>query len=79
MALGAAMSAGIKLTRQDHTAAKLRVVASKRRNKEQVRRLVALALVWAGVSRSESAAQIGMERQTLRDWVHRYNDLGRMA
>ena len=76
MALGVWMSAGIKVTRQDHTAAALRVVASKRRDAEQVRRLLALALVLEGVSRSEAAAQNGMARQTLRDWVHRYNDLG---
>jgi transposase len=35
-----------------------------------------LALVMEGVSRSEAAAACGMDRQTLRDWVHRYNALG---
>lgn len=70
------MSAGLKVTRQDHTAAELRVVASKCRDGTQVRRLLALALVLEGISRSEAASQNGMDRQTLRDWVHRYNDLG---
>jgi len=38
--------------------------------------LVALALVLEGHSRAEAARLCGMDRQTLRDWVHRYNDLG---
>lgn len=70
------MSVGIKVTRGDHTATELRVVASRCRNAEQVRRLLSLALVLEGFSRSDAAAQNGMDRQTLRDWVHRYNDLG---
>jgi len=37
---------------------------------------IALALVLEGVSRSEAAAQNGTDRQTLCDWVRRYNDLG---
>jgi transposase len=70
------MSAGLKVTRLEHTAAELRRLASKKRDAAQVRRLLALALVLEGVSRSEAAAQNGMDRQTLRDWVRRYNDLG---
>jgi transposase len=37
---------------------------------------MALALILEGRSRSEAAQQSGMERQTLRDWVHRYNAEG---
>jgi transposase len=37
---------------------------------------LALALVLDGHSRTEAAALSGMDRQTLRDWVHRYNDFG---
>ncbi len=70
------MSAGLKVTRLEHTAAELRRVASKKHDAAQVRRLLALALVLEGVSRSEAAEQNGMGRQTLRDWVRRYNDLG---
>lgn len=70
------MSAGLKVTRLEHTAVELRRVASRKRDAMQVRRLLALALVLEGVSRSEAAAQNGMDRQTLRDWVRRYNDLG---
>jgi len=70
------MPAGLKVTRLDHTALALRARASKSRDAAQVRRLLALAMVLEGVSRSEAAAQNGMDRQTLRDWVMRYNDLG---
>ena len=70
------MSAGLKATRLEHTAAELRRVASHKRDAAQVRRLLALALVLEGVSRSEAAAQNGTDRQTLCDWVRRYNDLG---
>ncbi len=70
------MSSGVKVTREEHTATELRVVAARCKDGEQVRRLLALALVLEGVSRSEAAAQNGMDRQTLRDWVHHYNDFG---
>lgn len=42
----------------------------------QVRRLLALALVLEGRCRGEAAAHSGMDRQTLRDWIHRYNEEG---
>ena len=70
------MSACLKVTRLDHTAAALRRTASKKRDAAQVRRLLALAMVLEGFSRSEAASRNGMDRQTLRDWVRRYNDLG---
>jgi transposase len=37
---------------------------------------LAIALVLEGRSRSEAAELNGMDRQTLRDWVHRYNEHG---
>jgi transposase len=40
----------------------------------QVRRLLALAMVLDARPRSVAASSNGMDRQTLRDWVHRYND-----
>jgi transposase len=46
------------------------------RDTAQSRRLLAIAMVLDGSSREEAARQAGMDRQTLRDWVHRYNDLG---
>ena len=38
--------------------------------------MLALALVLEGRSRAEAAEACGMDRQTLRDWVHRYNAEG---
>lgn len=38
--------------------------------------MLALALVLEGRSRTEAATVCGMDRQTLRDWVHRYNAEG---
>ena len=70
------MPAGLKVTRLDHTALELRSRAAKSRDAGQVRRLLALAMILEGVSRGSAAAQNGMDRQTLRDWVIRYNALG---
>jgi transposase len=38
--------------------------------------MLALALVLEGATRTEAARAAGMDRQTLRDWVHRYNAEG---
>ena len=67
------MSAAVKVTRMDHTAATLRGLAAKSNDAAQVRRLLALALILEGHTRREAAEQAGMDRQTLRDWVLRYN------
>jgi transposase len=40
------------------------------------RRLLAIAMVLDGHSRATAAEACAMDRQTLRDWVHRYNDFG---
>ncbi len=39
----------------------------------QARRLLAIAAVYDGMSRASAATLGGMDRQTLRDWVHRFN------
>lgn len=70
------MGNAVTVTRTEHTVAELRVFAAKSRDAAQVRRLLAIALVVEGVSRTEAAASSGMDRQTLCDWVHRYNDEG---
>ena len=67
---------GIEITRRDLTAADLRAAAGKCRNAKAARRMLALALVLAGVDRTRAAETCGMDRQTLRDWVHRYNAEG---
>ena len=70
------MGTAVKVTRVDLTAADLRTASAKCRDGAQVRRILALALVLDGRPRSEAAALNGMDRQTLSDWVHRYNALG---
>ncbi len=70
------MGAALEITLTTHTAAELRSIASKCRDASQVRRLLAIASVLEGRPRSEAADQNGMDRQTLRDWVHRYNASG---
>ena len=70
------MGVAVEVTRSDYTAVDLRYHASKSLDGAQVRRLLALALVLEGRCRSEAAAHSGMDRQTLRDWIHRYNALG---
>jgi len=70
------MGQPITISRKDHTAAELRTRAVSSRDAGQIRRLLAIGLVLDGVSRAQAAAQCGMERQTLRDWVHRYNAEG---
>jgi transposase len=70
------MGAAVRITRTDRTAAELRAAAGKCRDGAQVRRMLALAMVLEGRPRTEAAEQSGMDRQTLRDWVHRYNAAG---
>ncbi len=70
------MSAAVKLTRLEHGASELRTIAARSSDAAQTRRLLAIALVLEGASRLEAARQTGMDRQTLRDWVHRYNEAG---
>jgi transposase len=70
------MSAAVKLTRTEHSAAELRSLAAKSRDPAQARRLLAIAMILDGASRAEAARQTGMDRQTLRDWVHRFNAQG---
>jgi len=40
------------------------------------RRLLSLAAVLDGMNRADAARIGGMDRQTLRDWVHRFNKAG---
>jgi transposase len=66
----------VQITRRDHNAASLREHASRVSEAAVARRLLALALVLEGHSRAHAAKTCGMDRQTLRDWVHRYNAQG---
>src|SRR4051812_6088254 len=60
----------------DYTAGEVRRFARRAKDGAQARRLLALAAVLDGASREEAAKIGGMDRQTLRDWVIRYNELG---
>jgi len=62
--------------RDDYDAEQLRVLAKRSRDPRQIRRLLALAAVYEGMSRAEAARVGGMDRQTLRDWAHRFNEAG---
>jgi hypothetical protein len=67
------MSAAIPITRLDRSASELRNFASKCNDGARVRRVLAIAMVLDGRSRAEAAELNSMDRQTLSDWVHRYN------
>ena len=66
----------VAITRQELGAGDLRRAAVRCREVAAARRMLALALVLEGASREEAARHAGMDRQTLRDWVHRYNEEG---
>lgn len=59
-----------------HTPAELRRLAASGKNANQSRRLLSIAAVLDGMSRAEAAKIGGMDRQTLRDWAHRFNAHG---
>jgi transposase len=69
------MGSAVKM-RTDYTADDLRRAATRTKDVRQSRRLLSLAAVVAGMSREEAARTGEMDRQTLRDWVHRFNELG---
>ena len=69
------MTSSVQL-RDDYDAAALRDLAKRSRDPRQIRRLLALAAVYAGMSRADAAQVGGMDRQTLRDWAHRFNAEG---
>jgi transposase len=69
------MSAAISV-RDDFEADELRCMARSVKDANQARRLLAIAAVYEGKDREEAARIGGMDRQTLRDWVHRFNEHG---
>ena len=66
----------VAITREGLSAADLRREAARSRDANAARRMLAIALVLDGRSREGAAEACGMDRQTLRDWVHRYNAEG---
>jgi transposase len=69
------MGSAVRL-RTDYSPAELRRLAKRVKDINQSRRLLSLAAVLDGMSREDAARIGGMDRQTLRDWVHRFNALG---
>ena len=69
------MPSAVKL-REDHSAEELRGLARRSKDVNQSRRLLSLAAVRDGMDRGSAAKIGGMDRQTLRDWVHRFNASG---
>lgn len=59
--------------RTDFSPDQLEAIAAGVEDKSQARRLRAIAAILKGASRHEAAAIGGMQRQTLRDWVQRFN------
>src|SRR5215211_2879367 len=62
--------------RADFSTDELRRLAAASKHANQSRRLLSLAAVLDGMSRADAARIGGMDRQTLRDWVHRFNERG---
>lgn len=62
--------------RNDFSSSELRRLAKASKDVNQSRRLLSLAAIGEGMNREDAARMGGMDRQTLRDWVHRFNALG---
>jgi transposase len=69
------MASAVSL-REDYSVSELRRLAAATKNANQSRRLLSLAAVLDGMNRTQAARIGGMDRQTLRDWVHRFNAHG---
>jgi hypothetical protein len=69
------MSVPIPL-RGDYDAVELRGLAKKTKDGPQARRLLALAVIYDGGTRSEAAKLGGVGLQIVRDWVLRFNTRG---
>jgi Winged helix-turn helix len=69
------MPSAVRL-REDYSAKELRALARRSKDVNQSRRLLSLAGVRDGMDRGGAAKIGGMDSQTLRDWVHRFNASG---
>lgn len=69
------MPCAVKL-REDFSAEAFRRLAKRSKDANRSRRLLSLAAIRDGMDRCEAARIGGMDRQTLRDWVHRFNAHG---
>ena len=71
MIMGKALS-----LRMDFDGPQLRQLARRAKHASQARRLLALAEIYDGSSRSRAARVGGVGRQIVRDWVERFNARG---
>ncbi len=62
--------------RADFDAQQLRLMAKRAKDGPQTRRLLALAAIYDGTSRTEAATIGGVTLQVVRDWVLRFNARG---
>ena len=62
--------------RTDFDAFQLRAIARKAKDGPQARRLLALAAIYEGASRTEAARMGGVTLQIVRDWVLKFNAQG---
>lgn len=62
--------------RPDYDAAKLRRIARESQDADQVRRLLAVAVIYDGASRTQAAEIGGVTLQVVRDWALRFNAHG---
>ncbi len=72
------MPAAIGL-RDDYDSGALRAAAKRSKDGPQARRLLALAAIYNGATRSEAARIGGVGLQVVRDWVVKFNAHGRTA
>ena len=78
---GAGLNMAVAIMRHDVLVGDLRREAAGTRHAKAARRMLAIACVMEGQSRENAAETCGveprgspdMDRQTLRDWVHRFN------
>jgi transposase len=62
--------------RGDFKAPQLRALAKKTKDGPQARRLLTLAAIYDGATRTEAARIGGVTLQIIRDWVMRFNTRG---
>lgn len=67
------MPIGLRL---DYNATRVRSAARRSTNAAQTRRLLALAAIYEGCSRTDAARIGGVTLQIVRDWVMKFNALG---
>ena len=70
------MARAIEVTRRDRSSAELRRAAKRCDDERVACRILAIAHVLDGMSRADAANFCSIDRQTLQDWVHRYNAEG---